>query len=120
MAEEIKKLHPYPRPLILEGKTIRMMTGCGRIYVTINKDERGICEVLATIGKSGGCPASSSEALCRMISISLRIGMDVGEIIKHLKGINCPSPVKVDGKDVSSCADAIAQCLEIYLDKGKT
>ncbi|MEM3397031.1 MAG: vitamin B12-dependent ribonucleotide reductase [Thermoplasmata archaeon] len=115
-----RKIVPRPRPIATTGKTIRVETGCGYLYVTINEDEQGLCEVFATMGKSGGCAMSQIEGISRLISIGLRAGLDIDSIIKQLKGIRCPSPkMGKDGAVVLSCADGIAHALEEYIKFGK-
>jgi ribonucleoside-diphosphate reductase alpha chain len=57
------------RPVSLKGWTYRMQTGCGPLYVTINEDEGGLFELFTTMGKAGGCAASQSEAIGRMVSL---------------------------------------------------
>lgn len=110
------KLIPRPRPTITKGATIKMRTGCGNLYITINEDEFGICEVFSTLGKAGGCAASQTEAISRLISLALRSGVDVNAIIKQLKGIRCPNPARTeDGDLILSCSDAIGKALEKYL-----
>ena len=85
------------------------------MFVTVNKDDAGICEVFTHLGKAGGCP-SQSEATARLISIALRSGVDIEEIIHQLKGIKCPTTVMAKMKNpnikVISCPDAIGRAIE--------
>jgi len=108
-------LGPRPRTRVTTGKTSKFRMGCGTLFVTVNKDEKGICEVFANLGKAGGCP-SQSEATCRAISTALRSGVDSKVIIDQLSGIRCLSTAvarKANKEvDVLSCPDAIAQALE--------
>ncbi len=105
-------LTPRKRSKLTTGITEKVTTGCGNIYVTVNSDEQGICEVFSHLGKTGGCAAAQLEATCRLISLALRSGIDVASVVRQLRGIRCPSIAWEEGKSVLSCADAIASVLE--------
>jgi len=104
---------PKDRPKVLVGRTVEMMTGCGKLYVTINQDEDGKpFEVFTSMGKAGGCAQSQCEAIGRLISIDLRSGGDLNRIIKQLKGISCHMRYGFGPNTVLSCSDAVGKALE--------
>ncbi|MGA9115874.1 MAG: ribonucleotide-diphosphate reductase subunit alpha, partial [Bacteroidota bacterium] len=112
-----KRTAPRERPRVTFGVTERVKTGEGYLYVTINEDETGLCEVFTTIGKAGGNAAAQSEAISRLISLALRAGVDPLEIVKQLKGISGPMPVwDGHGGQVLSTPDAIGKVLERYVE----
>ena len=115
------KIAPRHRPSITYGYTEKIETGCGNLYVTINADEHGPCELFASMGKAGGCAASQLDAQARLISMSLRSNVDPRSIVKQLKGMRCPSPslLPKKGGKVLSCSDALAKVLEKYIDHHK-
>ena len=103
---------PRQRAKVTTGMTEKVTTGCGSIYVTVNSDEHGLCEVFSHLGKAGGCATAQLDSTCRLISLALRSGVDVDSVVKQLKGIRCPSISWENGKSILSCADAIASVLE--------
>lgn len=107
---------PRPRPDVVIGRTMRMETGCGNLYVTTNETEDGPFELFAQIGKAGGCAASQTEAIGRLVSLALRSGVDAGAIARQLKGVRCPYPSWNRGQKVLSCADGIGQALACMVD----
>ena len=108
-----KRIEPRKRPDIIHGITIKTITGCGPLYVTINYDENGRpFEIFNSIGKSGGCAQSQTESTGRMVSLALRSGIDTEEIINQLKGIRCNIPHGFGDNIIYSCADAIGKALE--------
>jgi ribonucleoside-diphosphate reductase alpha chain len=106
-----------PPPHTPIGVTKEMKTSCGKIYVTMNCDEQGIFEVFNQMGKAGGCAASQSEAIGRLVSLALRSGVKPDMIVKQLKGISCHLPAWAgSGTKIMSCADAVSKAIEWYID----
>ena len=105
------RIVPRPRPDTVTGITERVKIGCGNLYITVNYDDQGICEVFTNTGKAGGCP-SQSEATARLASVALRSGMEVESIVDQLRGIRCPSTIRQPGLKCTSCPDAIAKTIE--------
>ncbi|HET6350043.1 MAG TPA: vitamin B12-dependent ribonucleotide reductase, partial [Candidatus Krumholzibacteria bacterium] len=111
---------PRPRPEVVTGRTTRMETGCGNLYVTTNETTDGPFELFAQIGKAGGCAASQTEAIGRLVSLSLRSGVDAGAVARQLRGVRCPYPSWNRGNKVLSCADGIGQALaRLVEDRGE-
>jgi ribonucleoside-diphosphate reductase alpha chain len=109
--EEFHYITPRPRPEETLGVTRLINTGCGKLYVTVNQDEDGFCEVFAQMGKTGGCASSQIESTGRLISLALRSGVHIEAIVKQINGIRCPHSMWQNGRQVLSCPDAIAQVL---------
>jgi ribonucleoside-diphosphate reductase alpha chain len=97
--------------------TEKIRTGDGSLFVTVNEDAQGLCEVFASLGKAGGSAAAQSEAMCRLISLALRSGLDPHTIVHQLKGIGGPNPVWDNGELILSAPDAIGRALERYLER---
>jgi len=113
--EDESGFHPRTRPKITKGITERIRTGEGSLYVTINEDDDGICEVFSAIGKAGGNAPAQTEAISRLISLALRSHIDPLEIVNQLKGISGPAPVWENGELILSTPDAIGKALERYI-----
>lgn len=110
------KIVPRPRPDVTRGTTHRVGTGCGNLYVTINVcDEGKPFEIFTRMGKAGGCAASQSEAIGRLVSLALRSGIEPDEIVKQLIGISCHMPAWENGNRILSCSDAISKAIGRYM-----
>ncbi len=114
---EVNTVVPRPRPTTTLGVTEKIKIGCGNLYVSVNADEKGICEVFTNTGRAGGC-SSQSEATARLISITLRSGLSVDAITEQIKGIRCPACMRREGVNVTSCPDAIARVIKKYNEVG--
>ena len=108
----------YSRPSQLPSVTRRIAVGCGSLYVTTSTDEGYLVETIVTLGKSGGCASSNTEALSRAVSLGLKRGVSVDEYIEELQDIRCPNPL-IFPKDRKclSCADGYALALKAWRDE---
>jgi ribonucleoside-diphosphate reductase alpha chain len=110
-------VQPRQRPEKTQGITKKVRVGCGNLYITVNKDREGLCEVFTNVGRGGGCPAQA-EATSRLSSIALRAGVTPEAIVEQLRGIRCMSTIvgkNKHGFDVLSCPDAIGRTIEEFL-----
>ena len=107
------------RPQILEGFTESIKTGMGSLYITVSEFKGRPFELFATVGKSGKSTQAKTEAIGRLISLALRSGIRVDEIIAQISGIRGEHAVFQDRGLVYSIPDAIAKVLEKrYMPKG--
>ena len=103
------------RPLVLGGITVKVVTGCGNMYIQLNWYRGKLFEVFATLGRGGGCAVCQTEGLTRGVTLGIKYGVPVIEYIRQLRGIRCPTPMPFPKEHaVLSCPDAIAKTLERY------
>jgi len=103
------------RPQVVFGINVKVVTGCGNMYIQLNWYKGKLNELFAFLGKSGGCAICQSEALTRSISLGLRSGVSIDDYIEQNLSIRCPNPVFFPkDKEVLSCPDAIAKTLRKY------
>ncbi len=108
--------HKRQRPMLLRGRTVKMLSPLGDLYVTINEDEKGRpFEVFTTLGKAGGAAMADAEAIGRLASLALRSGIPITAVRDQLRGISCDRAVGVGPNKVLSAPDAVAQAIERYL-----
>jgi ribonucleoside-diphosphate reductase alpha chain len=113
-----RPIQPEERPDILEGFTEKIRTGYGNLYVTVNLHNGKPFEVFASIGKSGYSTMADTEAICRLISLALRSGVAVSQIVKQLQGIGGSQPIYERRGMVFSIPDAIAKVLNDHFGNG--
>jgi ribonucleoside-diphosphate reductase alpha chain len=107
------------RPKVIEGTTQEITTPYGDVFITINNDDLGPFEVFAQIGKAGGYTQSFTEALGRMISLSLRNGARPEDVIEQLDDIRSPKIAWDQGSKIHSVPDAIAEAMRRHVDGGQ-
>lgn len=104
----------------VDGKTFRLKTACvDKFYIHVNKTDDGdLFEIFAN--PSSGCQANIGT-ITRLISMALRSGVKVEEIIKELRAMKCPACQALRRKgetDIElSCGNAIAKALEMSYSK---
>jgi len=106
------------RPPVLKGRTLKMNSPLGDMYVTINEDDAGRpFEVFCTLGKAGGSAFAHAEAMGRLMSLALRSGVPITALRDQLRGISSDRAVGVGPNKVLSAPDAIGQAIEKYLEE---
>jgi len=112
--------HKRQRPSMLRGRTVKMNSPLGDLYVTINEDESGRpFEVFCTLGKAGGAAMADAEAIGRLLSVSLRSGIPITALRDQLRGISCDRAVGIGPTKVRSAPDAIGQAIERYIEESE-
>lgn len=121
-SEETEKILPRPRPKRTIGVTEQVKTGCGRMYITVNYDQKGVIETFITTGSSGGC-SGFTEGVSRLISLALRANIAPEAIIDQLTSVSCPTFLRRKATDKSvigkSCPDIIGKILAQQLETRK-
>ncbi len=109
------------RPRCLPSVTTRLNTELGNLFVTVGLDDDGQpFEVFGSLGKAGSLQHGMTELACRLVSLHLRRGTPLDEIIGQVRGISemQPWPNRMDdGRTVyvRGLGDAIALVLRDYL-----
>ena len=110
-----------PRPRSLPSTTTKLRTEYGNLYVTISTDEDGDpFEVFGWLGKGGSFQHGVTELACRLITLHLRRGTPLAEIIHQCQGIQEMQPFfnqMADGATVAvlGLGDGIAHILNAHL-----
>lgn len=111
-------MEPLKRNEVLQGRTYKVETSCGSLYVTANRNGgEKLFEVFCRMGKAGGCGEAQLEAIGRMVSLLLRSKIDTEVLIKQLVGIQCNKPYS---DTALSCADVVARVLQKEVQEGET
>jgi len=112
-----KKATVKTRPDALEGQTRKIKTPSGMLWCTMNFYNGRPFETFVQIGKGGSDLAAITEAISRLISLSLRAGVDPEEVIHQLEGIGGNNHVGFGPSKVTSVPDGIAKVMTKMLGK---
>ena len=109
------------RPRSLPSTTTKLQTEMGSLYITVSTDEDGEpFEVFGWLGKGGSFQHGVTELACRLISLHLRRGTPLEEMIDQIRGIQEMQPfwnTLGDGRSVPvhGLGDGIAHILKEHL-----
>ena len=104
------------RPPVLSGKTYKIPTPCGSIFLRINKDDTGdVVEIMAQMGKAGNCSNAWLEGLSCIWSEAFKFeGMTKDEkvdMVEQILNIRCAQSYRSGTKQFKSCLDEISKTL---------
>lgn len=107
------------RPRSLPSTTTKLQTEMGNLFVTVSVDEAGDpFEVFGHLGKGGSFQNGVTELACRLISLHLRRGTPLGEIIDQIQEISEMQLFwnQLDGKSIPALGigDGIAHVLKAH------
>jgi len=115
-----QKTEPFERPRKLQGVTVDWETPLGKLFLTLNRDTRGVpFEVFCQVGKAGSDVVAFTEAIARLISLCLRSGISLKNVIDQLHGIGGATQIGFGPNRVRSVPDAIAQALHYLTNNGE-
>ena len=109
------------RPRSLPSTTTKLQTEMGSLFVTVSTDEDGEpFEVFGWLGKGGSFQHGVTELACRLISLHLRRGTPLEEVIDQIQGIQEMAPfwnTLGDGRSVPvlGLGDGIAHILKAHV-----
>ena len=108
---------PMKLPEVIPSVRLRQPTPFGNMHLHISVDpatgrER---EVFAQLGKGGDLANSDLEAICRLVSLLLRLDGDVRTVIDQLEGIGSSLSVPTKDGRIKSLGDGLAHALRKYV-----
>lgn len=107
---------PMVMPEIMPAVSVKQITPFGNMHVKIVVDpsdgrER---EVFAQLAKCGDLANSDLEAICRLISLYLRVNGSLRDVVSQLDGIGSSLTIPTKEGRISSLADGLARAIHKY------
>ena len=105
----------------LEGRTIRVITEEGSLYITLNWGADGrVREVFLELGKAGTEVRGLVEAIGRLLNFLLRRGVRLEDVVEVLEGIRAGGVVwQEGGGKVQGVVDGIVYGIRRLLEMGR-
>ena len=113
---EFQVRKPIKTPPMIPAVRMRQTTPFGHMHiaVTVEPVTGREMEIFAQLGKAGDVVSSDLEAISRMVSLYLRIGGSLEDIIEQLEGIGSHMVIPSKDGKVISLADALGKSLHRY------
>jgi ribonucleoside-diphosphate reductase alpha chain len=108
---------PISTPEIMPCVRVRQRTPFGNLHAKISVDpaaDREL-EVFAQLGKAGDLASSDLEAICRLLSLFLRLGGTLPQAVDQLRDIGSSLSVPTKEGRILSLGDGLARALDRYL-----
>ena len=102
-------------PKELDAKDLYVdMPACGRLRIRPSFLNGQVVQCKFELGKAGGCLCAMLDAVTKLFSANLQMGIPLHEMLDKFDGISCQGAGWDDGVKYSSCVDAIAKKLRKY------
>ncbi|GHV12649.1 ribonucleotide-diphosphate reductase subunit alpha [Fibrobacterales bacterium] len=107
---------PMKTPPMLPALRLRQATPIGHMHISITVDPNSNreVEIFAQLGKAGDQASSDLEAISRMVSLYLRVGGSLEDVIDQMEGIGSHDTINSKDGKIRSLADALGKCLHRY------
>ena len=112
---------PVTLPDIMPAVSVKQITPFGNMHVKIVVDpesEREL-EVFAQLGKGGDIACSDLEAMCRLMSLYLRVNGSLDDIVGQLADIGSSLTIPTKDGRIASLADALSKAIRKYQEAKK-
>jgi ribonucleoside-diphosphate reductase alpha chain len=111
-----KPIRPMPLPEIMSAIRLKQVTPFGNMHIKIVVDPvaQREYEIFAQLGKGGDIACSDLEAMCRLISLYLRVNGSLNDIVAQLDGIGSSLSVPTKDGRIASLADGLAKAIQKY------
>ncbi|MEI8259436.1 MAG: response regulator SirA, partial [Deltaproteobacteria bacterium] len=111
-----KPIRPIPLPEIMSAIRLKQITPFGNMHIKIVVDpiSQREFEIFAQLGKGGDIACSDLEAMCRLISLYLRVNGSLDDIVAQLDGIGSSLSVPTKDGRIASLADGLAKAIQKY------
>ena len=103
----------------IEAVSYELKTGCGDLHILINFKGKDIVRIIPVMGKAGGCASAQLSAIGDILTLAFKEKIDCERIVKVLGGIYCMNTMGIGDDKVTSCSDAIAQAIKLFMEEKK-